>query len=215
MRKVIALKAEKPKLSEEQVKDRIGEVVAEFDAYLDEYPVKSAKSKHSVMGPVAKVLDRAKAGQWEVEPLAGYALRMHEMNPRAKGFVSQAAADHLRKGTDKLLELCKEVPVTQLANTIEQIDYGLYFQRRLKGMQWLEEKRKNLVAFLKVKYASDEDLRRAWALGKKDTTTRETIYFFGKSSNRYKNGNAVLQADMDDFYTQTPDSDAIDEEETI
>jgi hypothetical protein len=213
MRKVIALKTEKPKLTEEQTKGKIGRVIAHFDAYLDEYPVKSAKSKHAVMGPVAKVLDRAKAGQWEVEPLAGYALRMHEMNPKTMGFVSQAAADHLRKGTDELLELCKEVPVTRLANTIEQIDYGLYFQRRLKGMQWLEEKRKNLVAFLKDRYASDADFRAAWGLGKKDAATRDTIYFFGFGSNRYKNGNAVLRADMDAFYDQIKDADGIIDEE--
>lgn len=213
MRKVIALQAEKPKKSEDEVKASIDKIVAEFDAYLDEYPIKSAKSKHSVMGPVAKVLDRAKAGQWDTEPLAGYALRMHEMNPRTKGFVSQKASAHLLNGTEALLNLCKDVPVTRLAITIEQIDYGLYFQRRQKGMQWLEEQRAALVAFLLKKYENDEAFRSAWGLGKKDAATRQTIYFFGAGSNRYKNGNDALRADMDAFYAQMKDADAIEDEE--
>lgn len=39
MRKVIVLQTEKPKIDQAEVKRRIGEVVALFDSYLDEYPV--------------------------------------------------------------------------------------------------------------------------------------------------------------------------------
>src|SRR5689334_7867891 len=115
MRKVITLQIEKPKLTESEVKQRVAEIVRLFDSYLDDYPVKSARSKHAVMGPVAKVLDRAQAGQWDAEPLTGYALRMHEMNPKTGGRISQIAVANLREGTDKLLNLCRDVPVTALA----------------------------------------------------------------------------------------------------
>lgn len=213
MRKVIMLKAEKPKLSVGEVKTKIAEIITLFDAYLDDYPIKSAKSKHAVMGPVAKVLERAQAGQWDAEPLTGYALRMHEMNPRVKGFVSQQAVENLRKGTEALLNLCHAIPVTELATTIEQIDYGLYFQRRQKGMVWLEIQRKALVEYLQGKYATDDALRKAWGLGKGDTTTLQTIYFFGTTSKRYKSGNDVLKADMDNFYQQMQEPEAIEEEE--
>lgn len=213
MRKVIMLKAEKPKLSAGAVKAKIAEIITLFDAYLDDYPIKSAKSKHAVMGPVAKVLERAQAGQWDTEPLTGYALRMHEMNPRVKGFVSQQAVENLRTGTVALLNLCHEIPVTELATTIEQIDYGLYFQRRQKGMVWLETQRKALVEYLQGKYPNDDALRKAWGLGKSDTTTLQTIYFFGTTSKRYKSGNDVLKADMDAFYQQMQEPEAIEEEE--
>lgn len=213
MRKVIMLKAEKPKLSAGEVKTKIAEIITLFDAYLDDYPIKSAKSKHAVMGPVAKVLERAQAGQWDAEPLTGYALRMHEMNPRVKGFVSQQAVENLRKGTAALLNLCHEIPVTELATTIEQIDYGLYFQRRQKGMVWLETQREALVEYLQGKYPNDDIWRKAWGMGKGDTTTLQTIYFFGTSSKRYKSGNDVLKADMDTFYQQMQEPEAIEEEE--
>jgi len=213
MRKVIMLKAEKPKLSVVEVKAKIAEIIALFDAYLDEYPIKSAKSKHAVMGPVAKVLDRAQAGQWDAEPLTGYALRMHEMNPRVKGYVSQQAVENLRKGTKALLDLCYEIPVTGLATTIEQIDYGLYFQRRQKGMVWLETQRKALTEYLQGKYPDDNAFRKAWGLGKADTATLQTIYFFGTSSKRYKSGNDLLKSDMDAFYQQMQEPEAIEEED--
>lgn len=215
MRKIIALKPDKPKYSEQELKAQIAEVVKLFDAYLDEYPIKSAKSKHAVMGPVAKVLDRAQSGQWDAEPLTGYALRMHEMNPRVRGFVSQTAAENLRKGTQALLDLCQQIPVTALATTIEQIDYGLYFQRRAKGMAWMEGQRAAWIEFLKARYPDDAAFRSAWALGKKDVFTLTTVYFFGASSKRYKEGNATLRSDVDEFRNQVPeqDADAIVEEE--
>jgi hypothetical protein len=220
MRKVIALQVEKPKLNPEQIKQHIAQIIELFDGYLDEYPVKSARSKHAVMGPVAKILERAQAGQWDAEPLTGYALRMHEMNPRARGRITQTAVSKLREATEQLLSLCQSVPITALANTVEQIDYGLYFQRRLKGMAWLEEQRKALVEFLKNKYESDQAFVKAWGLKPKKGQAMRVVdqYYFGQTSKTYVNGNATLQADMDTFYQvmaeQGENPDAILEEDT-
>ncbi len=202
MRKVITLQIEKPKISPDEIKKRIAEIVALFDGYLDEYPIKSARSKHAVMGPVAKILERAQAGQWDAEPLTGYALRMHEMNPRTGGHISQAAVSKLREGTEKLLALCRDIPVTALASTVEQIDYSLYFQRRVKGMAWLESQKKALVEFLQSKYGTDEAFARAWGLkAKKGQPPRiADQYYFGPRTKSYLNGNETLQADMDEFY---------------
>ena len=214
MRKIIMLKAEKPKLTQEEIKAKVAEIINLFDAYLDEYPIKSAKSKHGVMGPVAKVLDRAQAGQWDIEPLTGYALRMHEMNPRLKGYISQTAVQNLHAGTEALIRLCQEVPVTALATVIEQIDYGLYFQRRTKGVAWLETQGRALTIYLQTRYRNDEGaFRKAWALGGREKITLQNVHFFGASSKRYKDGNDTLKADMDAFYAQTLEPEAIVEEE--
>ncbi len=216
MRKVIALQMEKPKLNPAETRERIGEIVALFDAYLNEYPVKSARSKHAVMGPVAKLLDRAQAGQWDAEPLTGYALRMHEMNPRTGGRISQAAVASLREGTEKLLTLCRDVPVTALASTVEQIDYSLYFQRRKKGLAWMEQRQTELQSFLHSKYTSDEAFAKAWGLKKGSQISNQ--YFFGAGSATYRKGTDTLHADMDEFYQlmkQKGESpEAIVEEET-
>lgn len=202
MRKVISLQIEKPKISPEEVKKRIAEIVTLFDGYLDEYPIKSARSKHAVMGPVAKILERAEAGQWDAEPLTGYALRMHEMNPRTGGRITQVAVSKLREGTEQLLALCQDVPVTALASTVEQIDYSLYFQRRVKGMTWLESQKKALVEFLQSKYGSDEVFAKAWGLkAKKGQPPRiADQYYFGPRNKLYLNGNETLRTNMDTFY---------------
>lgn len=214
MRKMVVLQTEKPKIDSDEVKRRIGAIVEAFDAYLDEYPVKNARSKHAVMGPVAKVLDRAEAGQWDVEPLTGFALRMHEMNPRTSGRISIAAVTRLREGTEKLLALCRDVPVTALASTVEQVDYSLYFQRRMKGLAWMEQRQTELQSFLREKYGSDEAFAKAW--GKKGGRIADQ-YFFGEDSPTYRKGTDALHADMNEFYQrmrqtgETPEA-IIDEE---
>lgn len=197
MRKIVVLETEKPKIDPDEVKRRISEIVELFDAYLDEYPVKNARSKHAVMGPVAKVLDRAEAGQWDVEPLTGFALRLHEMNPRTSGRISVGAVNKLREGTERLLALCRDVPVTSLASTVEQVDYSLYFQRRMKGLAWMEQRQTELQAFLREKYGSDEAFAKAW--GKKGGRIAEQ-YFFGDSSSTYRDGTDRLRTDMNEFY---------------
>lgn len=199
MRNVITLQVEKSKIDQSEVKRRVEEIVALFDGYLDEYPLKGGRSKHILMGPVAKVLDRAEAGQWEAEPLTGYAVRMHEMNPLTGGRVSQTAVANLRDGTEKLLTLCRDVPVTALASTVEQIDYNVYFRRWIKSRRWLEQRQAELVTFLREKYVGDDaKFRKVWGL-KRDANIADQ-YFFGSGSKTYKNGTDTLRADMDEFY---------------
>ncbi len=199
MRRVITLEIETSPISPDEIKRRVEEIVTLFDAYLDEYPTKGGRSKHTLMGPVAKVLDRAQAGQWEAEPLTGFAVRMHEMNPLAGGRVSQIAVAHLREGTEKLLILCRTVPVTALASTIEQIDYNVYFRRWVKSRQWLEERQRELAAFLTARYGGDDaTFAKVWGLKKGGRIAEQ--YFFGAGSKTYRNGTATLRADMDEFY---------------
>ncbi len=221
MRRVIMLQPEQPKLSEEEVKAQVKQIVALFDAYLDEYRAKSVRSKHALMGPVAKVLDRAKAGQWDDEPLTGFALRIHEMS-QSNQHISLAAATKLREGVEALMQLCRDIPVTQLASTLEQIDYSLYWQRRVKGIKWLDERRSDLIAFLTERYNSDDSkFAAAWSLkkGKGGKPTISEQYYFGKNSKRYQDGTPQLKADMDEFYARMaergvdPETISEDEEE--
>ncbi len=220
MRKIIMLMPKEQKLTESDVTAQIKEIVTLLDGYLEEYPVKNARSKHALMGPVAKVLDRAKAGKWAAEPLTGYALRMHEMNPRSySGYISPTAIENLRGGVEKLLSLCQTIPITALATTVEQIDYSLYFQRRVKGIERLEGQSHNLRQYLQDKYHDDAAFRKAWALKRTDTVTLDTIRYFGSRNRRYRDGNESLKADMDEFYQkmreQNQNPDAAEEEEEM
>lgn len=133
-----------------------------FDRYLDSYPVKSARSKHSLMGPIGKVLQEARTGKWDAESLAGYALNIHLSNPKAKGYISPESREALREGVERLLELLKKVPVTARDKIVDRVDYGLYFLRRAKGLEWLETIRKEFIKFLREKYGGPEKLAEAW-----------------------------------------------------
>ncbi|MBM4466970.1 MAG: hypothetical protein FJ014_15690 [Chloroflexi bacterium] len=133
-----------------------------FDRYLDSYPVKSARSKTSLMGPVGKVLQGARTGKWDAESLTGYALNIHLSNPKAKGYISQEARQALREGIGRLLGLLKKVPVTAQDKVVDRIDYGLYFVRRAKGLEWLESVRQEFIRFLRDRYGTPEALAQAW-----------------------------------------------------
>jgi len=63
---------------------RVVSIRDHFDKYLDEYPVKSARSKHGLLGPVGKILQEAKGDRWDAISLAGYALNIHLANPRSR-----------------------------------------------------------------------------------------------------------------------------------
>lgn len=133
-----------------------------FDKYLDSYPSKSSRSKYSLMGPIGKVLQEAHTGKWDAESLTGYALNIHLSNPKANGYISQEARDALRDGINQLLELLKRVPVTAQDKILDRIDYGLYFTRRAKGLEWIEKVRLDFINFLKNKYATPEKLAATW-----------------------------------------------------
>ncbi len=213
MRKVITVRGGRFDL--DSVRPKIESIVVQFDKYLDEYPVKTAKSKHGVMGPVAKVLERAQTRKWDAQALTGYALRAHEMNPKARGYLSPAARQALEEGTTQLVDLCREVPITAVAKVVERIDYSLYYVRRKKGIEWLENTRQMFVRFLQDRYNEDFDkLSAAW--GEKDTkdiSSFDEIRYPSDKSEAYKKAGTVKKSDIDEFWKQYADQAAREEED--
>lgn len=199
MRKVITVSTRWFDTSE--AKPDIQAIVSAFDRYLDDYPVKSAKSKHGIMGPVARILDRAKAGGYTEEALIGDAMRVHEMNPKARGYLSPVARQNLEDGTRRLLALCRNVPTTSIVKVIEQIDYSLYYERRTKGIKWLEEMRVRFGGFLKEKYANDEDYQRAWSKSKDaKKLSLSNPPFPSRNSDDYLRRDPQRKEDIDAFW---------------
>lgn len=177
---------------DELKKDREA-IVKTFDEYLDYYPTKSGKSKHDIMGPVAKILERAKTRKWRADAIKGYALRVHEMNPKS-GFVSKNAVDKLSRGIDALMMLCEKTPTTLLNRLIEQIDYEVYFNRRKKTIEYLEETRKRFIEFLKRQYSTEAGLATAWS---EPRLTFENVYYPSKNP---KKANEQKKADIATFW---------------
>ncbi len=212
MRKVITVHGGRFDL--DSVRPRIDSIVSAFDQYLDDYPVKTAKSKHSIMGPVAKILERAQTRKWDTQSLIGYAMRVHEMNPKARGYLSPSARQALEDGTDQLVTLCNDVPVTAVAKVVERIDYSLYYARRKKGIEWLENTRRMFISFLRDRYGNDfPRLADAWgAKDAKDLNSFDEVHYpsRGEAYKKYSDGR---KTDVDNFWKQYADQATQEEEE--
>lgn len=214
MRKVITVHG--GRFDIDSVRPRIEGIVTQFDKYLDEYPVKTAKSKHAVMGPVAKILERAQTRKWDAQALTGYALRVHEMNPRARGYLSPAARLALEDGTAQLVGLCREVPVTVVAKVVERIDYSLYYVRRKKGIERLESTRQMFVRYLQGKYnGSLAALTGAWGKDGEGIGAFDEIRYPSNKSETYKKAGAAKKGDTDEFWKQYADQAAEEEDENV
>jgi hypothetical protein len=213
VRKVITIE-NKPFTFDDRVKQEIQEIITLLDAYLEEYRAQGT-SKYAVMKPVAKTLQRAQTGQWLTDSLTGYALRIHEMRPKTGGYISPEATQKLEDGVRRLVAFLGSIPVTAIPKVIEQIDYGVYFERQRKSIkaraEWQEAMKGELAGFLHTKYASDADFAQAWNY-ERFTTMNNLPYYFGPSSETYKKAKGQMKADMDEFYEfltkkgQTPEA---------
>ncbi len=200
----------------EKISPEIEAIRDHFDLYLDSYPVKSARSKHSLMGPVGKVLQEARTGKWDAESLAGYALNIHLSNPKAKGYISQEARQALHEGIDRLLKLLKEVPVTAQDKVVDRLDYGLYFVRRAKGLEWLERVRQEFIKFLQDKYSTPEKLAQEWG-GKPEDYGTDFAKVPYPSRRIFDQATGRKKSDMSEFAQQAElrGYELIEEEEEI
>lgn len=187
-----------------------------FDRYLDSYPIKSARSKYSLMGPVGKVLQEARSGKWDPVSLAGYALNIHLSNPRAKGFISQESREALQEGISRLLELLEKVPVTAQDKILDRIDYGLYFVRRVKGMEWMESVRQEFIEFLRDRYHTAENLARAWG-GRPENYGEDLAKVPYPSRKMFEEATGQKKIDISEFAQQAAlkGYDLVDEEEEM
>jgi hypothetical protein len=212
MRRIITVRGGRFDL--DSARPKIESIVEQFDKYLDEYPVKTAKSKHAVMGPVAKILERAQTRKWDAQALTGYALRVHEMNPKARGYLSPAARQALEEGTTQLVALCREVPVTAVAKVVERIDYSLYYVRRKKGIEWLENTRQMFIRFLRDKYNGDfGKLADAWGKDAKDISDFDELRYPSDKNEAYQKAGTAKRGDIDEFWKQFADQAAREEED--
>jgi hypothetical protein len=153
------------------------------------------------MGPVGKILSEARSGKWDAESLTGYALNIHLMTPKSRGYISEEGRKSLREGVEELVELLSQVesPAVQ-DKLLDRIDYGLYATRRFKGMEYLEEINRSYAKFLERRYADIGDLNDRWGL-----KGRARLEDFSRipypSRNRYANkANDEEKSVIDAFF---------------
>ncbi len=143
-----------------ELKPKIEAIASSFAAYLAEWPVRGS-SRHALMGPVARVLDLVRRGQADFGEIMGRALRMHEM---AAPFRSQGAArQRLEEGVRGLLDVVEGCPLAARRRVLEQVEYHVYYLRRMELLRRREAVFNAWRNFLGQKYGGDiAAVQRAW-----------------------------------------------------
>lgn len=194
----------------DSVRPKIETIVNAFDRYLEEYPVKTARTMHGLMGPVPMILDGARVRKEDEKTLIGKAVRAHEMNPNTRGYLSPNALEALETATRELLSLCSRVPVTAITKITERIRYNVYYTRRKKSIEWLEQTRQKFVEFLRGRYSGSESaLAESW---NEKGLTFESVRFPSRTSKSFTQANDSKKKDITDFRT-LPTAEEFAEEE--
>ena len=204
MRQLIVTKGERFDI--ETVRPKIERIANSFDRYLDEYRSKTTRTMHGVMGPVPMILDGARVRKEDAKTLLGRAVRAHEMNENNR-YVSPSALEALETGTQDLLALCSEVPITAVSKVTDRIRYSIYYARRKKEVQRYEDTKTQFVYFLRQRYSSDSELATSWA---EDVSLEHVPYPSRKAAI---GGNDTKQKDMNDFWQHVKGTQIEDLEE--
>ena len=198
MRQLIVTKGERFDI--EKVRPKIECIANAFDRYLDEYRSKTTRTMHGVMGPVPMILDGARVRKEDAKTLVGKAVRAHEMNESTRGYLSPSALEALETGTQDLLALCGEVPITAISKVTERVRYIVYYMRRKKTIEWLERKRKDFIEFLRERYADGTALAAAWG---ENPLNFDDVRFPSRNNRTFKQANDVKKGDITSFWEST------------
>lgn len=146
-----------------ELKPKIEAIASSFAAYLAEWRG-SGSSRHALMGPVARVLDLVRRGQADFGEIMGRALRMHEM---AAPYLSPRGRQSLEQGVRDLLDVIERCPLAARRRVLEQVEYHVYYLRRMELLRRLEEIFNAWCDFVKQKYGDDiPAVQQAWGDGK-------------------------------------------------
>ncbi len=123
-------KEEEPK--REELLPEIEEISALLDKYLDNYiPETYGYTKHSIMGPVGKLLSIVESGRiYSKEALLGYIINIHEQSSQRP--ITNESIETLGKAIDKLIKLRERVSLRTWIKLLREIDYAVYKKRVAK-----------------------------------------------------------------------------------
>lgn len=142
-----------------ELKLKIEAIASSFAAYLGEWRG-TGSSRHALMGPVARVLDLVRRGQADFGEIMGRALRMHEM---AVPFLSPGGRQSLENAVRDLLDVIGSYPPAARRRVLEQVEYHVYYLRRLEFLRRIEAVYNAWRAFVVQKYGGDiAAVQRAW-----------------------------------------------------
>lgn len=196
-------------------KKQVEEIAGHFAAYLNEYRGKRLTgSKHAVLGPVGKLLNKAAAGERNLDSLLGYTVRVHEMSSRG-GYLSPDALEDLRQGAERLLNVVSDAPVAVRSRLIDQVDDAVYYRHQKAHYDWLDnymaEKCAAFTAFLRTKYNNDEErFKTDWA---EDAVPFNGVRYPSKNQQEKAKSKTKVQ-DIQAFW-RSQKEEPVEEEEEI
>ncbi len=142
-----------------ELKPKIESIASSFATYLAEWRG-TGSSRHALMGPVDRVLDLIRRGQADFGEIMGRALRMHEM---AAPYLSPGGRQSLEQGVRDLLDAIEGCPLAARRRVLEQVEYHVYYLRRMESLRRMEAIYDAWRDFVKQKYGGDiAAVQRAW-----------------------------------------------------
>ncbi|GEM_PF-716889 len=142
-----------------ELKPKIEAIASSFAAYLAEWRG-TGSSRHALMGPAARVLDLVRRGDADFGEIMGRALRMHEM---AAPYLSPGGRQSLEKAVRDLLDVIASCPLAARRRVLEQVEYHVYYLRRLELLRRLEKVYDAWRDFVQQQYGRDiAAVQRAW-----------------------------------------------------
>ncbi len=117
---------EKEDVNVKEVRGLMDEIIQELSEYLMEFiPERMSFAKHSVMGPVGKLISILESGRFEnKDALIGYVINVHNNTSRKR--ISSEGVKKLENALSKLEELRAKVNVRMWVRLMREIDYAVY-----------------------------------------------------------------------------------------
>lgn len=163
-------------------------------AYLDSWPSRGV-SKHTLMGPVADILDTLVRGDASPESLLGKAMRRHEL--AAQWRMPADAQAELEQGVRTLVDLVEPMKPAERQRLLTAVEWEVFYHRRKRQQTYLAERNAAWRAFIRNRYSDDIDtLRCTWA----QPNLRDWQHLPSPSGSRTAQGQ--LGQDAQAFYVE-------------
>ncbi|MGH9552332.1 MAG: hypothetical protein ACRD3W_23295, partial [Terriglobales bacterium] len=190
------------------VQAQLDDVRSALIRYLQGVRIKSGFSKHSLMGPIGKILSEIRNGRRDPASLKGYALRVQDQSGTRASVETVAALD---SGITQLIQLFASVPLSYHDQILDRLDYGIYFDLQKARLLQKEAVRKRWLDFLVKKYVSIDRLAEAW---NEPVTSFEALPIFKKASGEKGKNDSAKKQDIRTFWSsELAGSEIVDEEE--
>lgn len=135
-RPLVVMREEKKAPGMEEIRGEVREIVELLDRYLDYYvPRQYGFSKHTIMGPVGKLLSVLESGKlYDKDALVGYVVNVHRNTARSD-YVPPEALRVLEEAVEKLIALRAKLPSRVWIKALREIDYAVYKARFAKAAE--------------------------------------------------------------------------------